>query len=355
VKISEIISDVKARIDCRNLAEEFRLARRWNNYLCPFHDDHNPSLSVWVDGFRCWGCGAKGDAVALYRGLKRVGFLEALEYLASRCGVTVPTHGRKRISHGSATVRRQLLPTAPVPTPANDKPAIDPDRRTAIYTAFAEAGRLRPDHSPHNPAFDYLRRRGISASTAVEAGLAFVTDYSLASHWLRQQANIAELQAVRLFNGKQNFKLFKHRLVIPYWCDGEVAMMQVRNIEWRNMKQDGPKELTIGRVCIPFNADVLLEPQETVYVCEGAIDTLSLLELGFAAVGIPGTRTFRPEWCELFEDVEEVVLGLDDDQAGHAGAEQIAAHFSRFGRTVKRLELPDGVKDINEFLTSVTI
>jgi DNA primase len=35
--------------------------------LCPFHDDHRPSLSVYRSGrddterFRCWSCGSRGD------------------------------------------------------------------------------------------------------------------------------------------------------------------------------------------------------------------------------------------------------------------------------------------------------
>jgi DNA primase len=35
--------------------------------LCPFHDDHRPSLSVYrsprddSERFRCWSCGSRGD------------------------------------------------------------------------------------------------------------------------------------------------------------------------------------------------------------------------------------------------------------------------------------------------------
>jgi DNA primase len=346
--LREIVREIKARTDCRALAEELGLPRRYDRFRCPFHDDRNPDLSVWPDGYKCFACGAKGDAIALCRGVRNVGFREALEYLAARCGTTVPTH-RGRARRG---VRPQAVPQAAVPQPAREEPlAIAPERRIAIYTAFANADRLKLDHAPHAPAFDYLKRRGISATTAIDAGLGFVADYGLVAHWLRERASLAELQASKLFNGKENFKLFKHRLLIPYRIDGEVVTIQARNVGWRG-KDDGPKELTIGPVSIPFNADVLTERQETVYVCEGAIDTLSLLELGFIAVGIPGANNFRAEWVELFDEVGEVVLALDNDQAGDEGAATIAGHFERLGREVAKLELPDGVKDINEFLTA---
>lgn len=38
----------------------------WAQGLCPFHDDHHPSLSVCVTGrgtWKCHACGAHGDLV----------------------------------------------------------------------------------------------------------------------------------------------------------------------------------------------------------------------------------------------------------------------------------------------------
>jgi DNA primase len=355
-RLREAIAEIKARTDCRELAEELGLPRKWSSYLCPFHGDHKPSLSVWPDGYKCWGCGAKGSAFDLYMAVKTdVGFLDALDHLARRCGVILPRSARRRSTHARTTPPQQPLPQ-PAPRRADDSPAIDPDRRIAIYTAFAQAGRLQENYAPHAPALDYLRRRGISAATAIGAGLSYVADYRRATAWLREQATLEELQVAGLFNvkedGKSNLKLFKHRLLIPYWIDGEVVAIQARNINWRSKELDGPKELTLSPVAIPFNSDTLLDRQEQVYVCEGAIDTLSLLELGFTAVGIPSARNFRLEWVELFADVGEVVLALDNDAAGDEGAAAIAGHFGQAGREVTRLELPEGINDINEFLVA---
>jgi DNA primase len=345
----EIVAEVKARTDCRALAEELGLRRRHNSFLCPFHPDHNPSLSVWRDGFKCWACGAKGDGLALYCGVRQAGFAEALNYLARRAGVVLPPRGQGQ----RWTFRRPPRPPAPQPPtgPTEPTPAISPERRAEIYTAVARAASLREGAPAQEPAFDYLRRRGISPATAVAAGLGFVGDYERASKITLGGFPLADLQTTGLFNAKGNFRLFRHQLLVCYWAAGEVVSLQARNIGWRD-KDDGPKELTLGPVVIPFHADALLEPQETVYVCEGAIDTLSLLELGLVAVGIPGAKNFKPDWCELFDDVGEVVLALDNDPAGDAGAAQIADHFRRAGRAVQRLHLPAGIKDVNEFLTS---
>lgn len=35
-------------------------AQGWHTGICPFHDDHRPSLRVNVNGFKCMACGEKG-------------------------------------------------------------------------------------------------------------------------------------------------------------------------------------------------------------------------------------------------------------------------------------------------------
>ena len=57
----------------------------WALGLCPFHDDHTPSLSVNLDGRRggwiCFaGCG-KGDLVGFHMRLKGLAFREAVRDL----------------------------------------------------------------------------------------------------------------------------------------------------------------------------------------------------------------------------------------------------------------------------------
>ena len=51
--------------------------------LCPFHDDHHPSLSVNINNglFNCFACGAKGGLIAFYQRIKNVDFKTALKEL----------------------------------------------------------------------------------------------------------------------------------------------------------------------------------------------------------------------------------------------------------------------------------
>ena len=54
--------------------------------LCPFHDDHHPSLMLHVGRqfFKCHACGAGGDVIGLVMGLEKCSFAEAVKKLGGR-------------------------------------------------------------------------------------------------------------------------------------------------------------------------------------------------------------------------------------------------------------------------------
>ena len=61
------------------------LHRSGVNYkmLCPFHDDHHPSLGIHVGGqyFKCHACGAGGDVIGLVMGFEHCSFAGAVKIL----------------------------------------------------------------------------------------------------------------------------------------------------------------------------------------------------------------------------------------------------------------------------------
>lgn len=49
--------------------------------LCPFHGDHNPSLSFKNNRFRCWACNASGDAIDLVKNIMHLSYTQALQWI----------------------------------------------------------------------------------------------------------------------------------------------------------------------------------------------------------------------------------------------------------------------------------
>ena len=59
--------------------------------LCPFHDDRAPSMTVVTHkgaGFyKCFSCGAAGNAIDFMMNYHRMEFIDALRALAERSGI----------------------------------------------------------------------------------------------------------------------------------------------------------------------------------------------------------------------------------------------------------------------------
>ncbi len=69
-----------------HFGRDFPSTRKWVAVLCPFHDDHNPSMSINLDhgGFLCRGCDARGgDVLEFERQLHGLDFVAAAKALGA--------------------------------------------------------------------------------------------------------------------------------------------------------------------------------------------------------------------------------------------------------------------------------
>src|SRR5476649_2885166 len=81
-----------------NLAELVRehvqtLKKRGRNYMarCPFHEERTPSFNVnpEMGVFKCFGCGAGGDAFKFLMLTEGLAYPEAIRKIAARAGVVI--------------------------------------------------------------------------------------------------------------------------------------------------------------------------------------------------------------------------------------------------------------------------
>ena len=73
------------------IGEQLQLQSKGREYvgLCPFHDDHRPSLQVSPAKqiYKCFSCNAGGDVFSWMTNYHKMTFPEALRFLAERAGV----------------------------------------------------------------------------------------------------------------------------------------------------------------------------------------------------------------------------------------------------------------------------
>lgn len=102
-----------------------------------------------------------------------------------------------------------------------------------------------------------------------------------------------------------------------------------------------------GYVAI-YNPKALEYPNdELIIYCEGELDCLAIESLGIhACTSTGGASSFQEGWTILFKDKTNVIICLDNDEAGVKGAIKIQQYIPQ----AKILFLPNGYKDITEYL-----
>ena len=123
--------------------------------LCPFHDEKSPSFNVRpVQGFyRCFGCDASGDVYKFLMEIEGLTFVEAVERLAAKYGITL------RYEDGDSGPRR------------------DPKQRNRLLEAHREAGTFYAAALLSSKDADvgrqFVKDRGFDQAAAEVFGMGF--------------------------------------------------------------------------------------------------------------------------------------------------------------------------------------
>jgi DNA primase len=191
----------------------------------------------------------------------------------------------------------------------------------------------------------YLVKRRIFKRTWDRQGLRMIENYSEVSRKLESEFSLLDLERAGFFNAAGHLRYYRHKLLFPYYNQlGQPVYMQARAIE-PDVK---PKELSMsGHIPLPYNCRVLNGEPGQIYLCEGIIDTLTLIEQGFPAVGVPGAAIFKPQWADLFTN-KTVHVAYDPDAPGESGALRAMEILKAHGIEVRRLAPPRGM-DLNEW------
>ena len=88
---NEMINEIRNKIDIVEVISKYiPLTQRGKNYfgVCPFHDDHSPSMSVSKEKqiFTCFSCGATGNVFTFVSDYEHIGFYDAVRILGNQVG-----------------------------------------------------------------------------------------------------------------------------------------------------------------------------------------------------------------------------------------------------------------------------
>jgi hypothetical protein len=88
-----VFTEIKERVSFVDLAREYgiRLKKNGSHYicLCPFHSEKTPSMVLYKDGYKCFGCGEAGDAISFVSKLQGLKPFEACKDIIHQCGLPI--------------------------------------------------------------------------------------------------------------------------------------------------------------------------------------------------------------------------------------------------------------------------
>ena len=332
------IAEIHARLDiARVIGEYVPLKKRGNDLvgLCPFHGEKTPSFHVHPDRgfFKCFGCGAGGDAIAFVQRIENVPFADAVRMLAAKAGVELE--------------------------PENPRAARARNEREAIY----EANRIAAAYFARMLASDagqraraYCAQRGIGEETAKAFALGYAPDSwsGLVDELEREGVGLAVAASAGLVKAGQRgyYDFYRDRLMVPtYSTTGEVIAFGGRALgdaEPKYLNTSTTPVYVKGSHLFALNvARRAAQVDRTLIVVEGYLDCIALHQAGFKnAVAALGTA-FTPEQAtELRKYADYVYLCFDGDAAGSAAATKAVDVASKSiehaGSAVRIAMLPTG-------------
>ena len=141
---------------------------------------------------------------------------------------------------------------------------------------------------------------------------------------------------------------FSPRLIIPTYEEGYLA----RDTRTDLTEQQKPYAKIRQGHAVIYNGSALYEADAPIFVVEGELDCLSLIDVGGNAVALGSTVNVK-KFLSLIEQKspkQPLIISLDNDEAGQRAAEELAEGLKELGFFSYRQNFPKQYKDANEFL-----
>ena len=103
----------------------------------------------------------------------------------------------------------------------------------------------------------------------------------------------------------------------------------------------------------PLNFTALQTAKKPIFIVEGELDALSILEVGGEAIGLGSTANidlFVNNYVKAQKPAQPLVLALDNDESGKTATDRLATALDKLGVVYYRLDPYNGQKDANSAL-----
>jgi DNA primase len=331
---TEVREQIRAATDIVQLVGErvaLRRAGRAFKGLCPFHAEKTPSFTVNPERemWHCFGCNRGGDAFAFVMEMDRLTFPEALEALADRAGIELPTPERSERDDALDRIYQ-----------ANGLAA--EYFQASLKTPAGEGARA------------YLEGRGFAGEVLDRYQVGWAPE-----GWEGLTSSLSKLLPVRVLedaglsmrrgDGSGHYDRFRNRIMFPVWAGpGRIAGFGARALR----EEDSPKYINSPETPAFRKGSLLfgltqarraIRERRQALVVEGYLDAMRLAASGMEHVVSTCGTALTAEQARMLARLDaEAVLVYDGDDAGIRAADRALEPLLEAGLSVRVLVLPAG-------------
>ena len=302
----ELIDEIKSKNDIVDVIGSYIDLNEKNKALCPFHNDHNASLSVHPDKqiFKCFSCGESGNVITFVEKINGVSFMEALKILADRAGIKLDVKETKKVNTKF-------------------------DKYYEINDTVNKYFKNNLISSDGREALKYLNDRSIDKDIINEFNIGLSTSNKL-TNILEKKYDVKDLLDIDIakeINGRI-FDTFQNRITFPIIDEnnniigfsGRIYLSD--DLKDKSLaKYSNSKENVIFKKSGVFyninNALLNIKKNKEIVITEGFMDTIRMSSIGYKnVVALMGTAFTREHLDKIIKFKCKVILNLDQDDAG---------------------------------------
>ena len=336
----EILDEVRNSNDIVDVISQYiSLKRSGRNYfgLCPFHNEKSPSFSVSPDKqiFYFFVCRVGGNVISFISKIEGIGFKEAIEVLAERANIKLPT-----IDNNIDSKKEEL--------------------KAKVYkvNSFTAEFYHKKLYEPSSKiAQEYVKKRQLNNETLKSFKIGFSGKFDELYQALHKEGlKDEEILESGLVNKNENGKYidrYRNRLMRPIFDErNRVIAFGGRVLDDSKPKYiNSPENIVYSKGRHLFGLNVAKKGEtKRLLIVEGYMDAISLHQWGITnVVASLGTALTTQQGWLLRKNAEQVILGFDSDGAGQTAIMRAMEVMQNMGCDMRVLQM-SGAKDPDEYV-----
>ena len=332
ISYDEIIS-IQRKTNIVDIIRDYvPLTQKGKNFfgICPFHDDHNPSMSVSTDKqiYKCFVCGNSGNVFNFVMEYEKVSFIEAVKIVAEKQGISIDIKSSSKTKIDKSN-----------------------DRLYKMYDIANKFYQNNLNTTYGKDAKKYLSERKIDDSIIKKfnIGLSF-NDSELYKILSKKGYTDNEIIDSGLGYKMNNYvkDIYMNRIMFPlYDLEGNVNGFSGRiYLDKNGNKYVNTKETKIfkkGELLYNYKeAKTLARKEKSIIIVEGFMDVIRLWSIGVKnVVATMGTAVTKFQADLINKMAPNIILMFDGDSAGNKATQSFIDNYAKSNDNIKIVRLED--------------